>query len=104
FTKNTMAPLPLVRINNQLVQKIDPVYLDPQDRGIASFRAHFLAPNKNFLGNLVPTFYFNIAMIWFFTIVAYIFLYYNGLTRFLQFLERVPPLLKSLQKNNKEEP
>jgi len=83
FARNSMAPLPLVRLDNELIQKIDPIYLDPQDRRLVSFRTHFLAPNKNFLGNLIPTFYFNVLVIWLFTIFAYIVLYYNGLSRLL---------------------
>ncbi len=87
FARNTMAPLPLVRLGNRLVQKIDPVYLDPQDRRTLSFRSHFLAPNKNFFGSLVPTFYFNVGVIWMFTIIAYIALYYNALGKLLTSFE-----------------
>jgi ABC transport system ATP-binding/permease protein len=88
FVKNTYAPLPLVRLGNKLVQKIDPVYLDPSDRRLLSFRSHFLAPNKNIAGKLVPTFYFNIAVLWFFTIMAYLALYFDILKRLLLFFER----------------
>lgn len=94
FAKNVMAPLYLVRLGNNIVQKVDPVYLDPQDRRITSFRTHFLAPNKNFFGKLVPTFYFNVIVIWFFTIFAYIALYYNALSKLLTSFERLQPVLK----------
>ncbi len=89
FARNTMAPLPLVRLGNRLVQKVDPVYLDPQDRRVLSFRSHFLSPTKNLFGNLVPTFYFNIIVIWIFTILAYVALYYNLLSKLLLSFERV---------------
>jgi hypothetical protein len=76
--------------------------MDPQDRRTASFRAHFLAPSKNFGGMLIPTFYFNIAVIWFFTIMAYILLYYNGLSKLLVFMGRVPAFVKKyIPKSNK---
>lgn len=84
-----MAPLPLVRLGNRLVQKIDPVYLDPQDRRTLSFRSHFLSPNKNFFGSLVPTFYFNVGVIWMFTVFAYIALYYNALGKLLVSFENL---------------
>jgi len=87
FARNSMAPLPLVRLGNRLVQKIDPIYLDPQDRRITSFRAHFLSPNKNLFGNLISTFYFNVMVIWIFTILAYVALYYNALSKLLTSLE-----------------
>jgi ABC transport system ATP-binding/permease protein len=89
FAKNSMAPLPLVRLGNRLVQKIDPVYLDPQDRRLLSFRSHFLSPNKNMFGSLISTFYFNVMVIWFFTILAYVALYYNALSRLLSKLEQI---------------
>ncbi len=95
FAKNVMAPLPLVRLGNNLVQKLDPIYLDPQDRRTFSFRTHFLAPNKNVLGNLFPTFYFNVMVIWFFTVMAYIALYYNALSKMLTFLENTSGKLKN---------
>ncbi len=97
FARNSMAPLPLVRLGNRLVQKIDPVYLDPQDRRMLSFRSHFLAPNKNLFGNLVPTFYFNVMVIWIFTIFAYVALYYNALSKFLILLERSSNRLKDMK-------
>jgi ABC transport system ATP-binding/permease protein len=111
FAQNTLAPLPMVRLGNRFVQKIDPVYLDPQDRRITSIRSHFLAPNKNFLGNLVPTFYFNLIVLWVFTILAYIVLYYNGLTKLLNSLSIVIPRItqkisvisESLKKSSKPE-
>jgi ABC transport system ATP-binding/permease protein len=101
FARNDAAPLKLVRLDNKLVQKTDPVYLDPQDRRILSFRSHFLAPTKNFFGGLVPTFYFNLMIIWIFTIMAYIALYYNGLSRFLAFLETAGSRLGTIGKSLK---
>jgi ABC transport system ATP-binding/permease protein len=112
FAKNSMAPLPLVRLGNNLVQKIDPVYLDPQDRSLISFRSHFLSPNKNLFGKLIPTFYFNILIIWFFTLFAYVALYYNALSKFLSHLEifgsklsRIRPVRrkKEIQKERTED-
>lgn len=97
FARNSMAPLPLVRLGNRLVQKIDPIYLDPQDRRITSFRSHFLAPNKNLFGQLVPTFYFNVMVIWIFTILAYVALYYNGLSKLLDKLGVLSSKLSSIK-------
>ena len=93
FTKNVMAPLPLVRIDNRLVQKRDPVYLDPQDQRLLNFRSHFLAPRKHFAGTLYDTFYFNLSILWIFTILLYIALYYQLLPKFIFFAENATPLL-----------
>lgn len=97
FAKNTMAPLPLVRIGNELVRKIDPIYLDPQDKNIYSLRTHFLAPRKNFLGLYVDTFNFNISIIWIFTLFLYISLYYELLTRLLRSLEKSKGLTNKIK-------
>ncbi len=113
FAKNSMAPLPLVRLDNRLVQKIDPIYLDPQDRRVFSFRSHFMSPTKNFFGNLIPTFYFNVMVIWIFTIMAYVALYYNALSRLLTGFEnlgsrigniKIPALVSRKRKKEPSEP
>ncbi len=83
FVKNTYAPLPLIRLGNTLVQKIDPIYLNPTSRHLLDFRTHFLAPNKNLAGRPIPTFYFNLAILWLFSVLAYIALYYDLLKKFL---------------------
>ncbi len=88
FAKNTFAPLPLVRLGNRLIQKIDPIYLEPVESCLLCFRTHFLAPQKNFAGNYFSTFYFNVAILWLFTILAYIALYYNLLKKVFVFFEQ----------------
>lgn len=114
FAKNTMAPLPLVRIGNRLVRKIDPIYMDPQDKNIYSFRTHFLAPRKNFFGMYINTFTFNVIVLWVFTALLYISLYYNFLSKMLTSMEklkhatsriRIPvPKLKKKSKSVKSKP
>ncbi len=102
FAKNTFAPLPLVRLGNKLVQKIDPVYLDPSNQKLLGFRSHFMAPNKNLAGKLIPTFYFNIAIIWFFTVIAYFALYFDILKKMLLLFERKDGKMQtSINKNGK---
>lgn len=96
FAKNAMAPLPVVRLNNRLVQKIDPVLLDPQDPSALSFRTHFMAPRKNFFGMKIDTFYFNMLMLWIFTILMYVALYYQLLKKFLDSSGVLGPYFQSL--------
>jgi ABC-type multidrug transport system ATPase subunit len=102
FVKNTYAPLPLVRLGDKLVQKIDPIYLDPSNKSLYGFRSHFLAPNKNIAGKLVSTFYFNIAILWFFAVIAYIALYFDVLKKTLLFFERNTGIRQSLILENEE--
>lgn len=68
----------------KLIQKADPVFMKP---GSKYGRAHFYAPYKR-IGNLqIDTLWFNIAAIWFMTMILFITLYYNILFRFIVFLE-----------------
>jgi hypothetical protein len=72
YEKNKM-----VEYRNTLVQQIDQIYLDPVPAGPLSFRSHFFAPRKYFLGRYFDTFWFNIGFIWFLSPLLYNFLYYN---------------------------
>lgn len=100
FVKNAFAPLPVVKLNNKLVQKIDPIFLDPQDRRWSSFRTHFLAPKKNVGGKLVDTFWANVIVIWIFSIITYITLYYEHLKKFLNMFDKAK--YRMAKKQNEE--
>lgn len=65
----------------RLIQRIDPVYLDPTESNLGA--AHFYAPNKRFLGTLIPTYWFNIAVIWLMSISLMITLYFDVFKRIL---------------------
>jgi hypothetical protein len=59
----------------RLIQRIEPIYLDPSESNLGS--AHFYAPNKRFMGTLIPTYWFNIAIIWLMSISLMIMLYFD---------------------------
>lgn len=59
-----------------IMQKIAPVYKAPDFK---NGRAHFLAPYKNFFGINIPTFWFNLSIIWLFSLFLYVALYFNWL-------------------------
>lgn len=75
----------IVIYNNRLIRKIDPVFLDPQPSSFFSFRAHFFAPRKYFMGRYFDTYWFNICFIWFLTLIFYITLYYDLLRKLVTF-------------------
>jgi len=91
FVTNSNALERIIEYKDQLFQKIDPIYLDPQSKFI---KAHFYAPRKQVFGRYFDTFYVNICVIWFMTIVLYIILYYRLLKKFLDFFEQVTDKLK----------
>ena len=65
----------IIEYEGRLVQQIDPVFLDPQPANMFDYRAHFFAPQKNLLGQLVTTYWFNLLVIWVMTLALYIALY-----------------------------
>ncbi|PLX05558.1 MAG: ABC transporter [Marinilabiliales bacterium] len=73
----------ILQYKDQLIQQVDPIYQDPDMSAYLSFRSHFYAPQKHFMGNLYDTFWFNMIIIWIMTIVLYIALYYRYLERLL---------------------
>jgi ABC-type multidrug transport system ATPase subunit len=79
----------ILEYKNSFVQNSDPIYLDPEKRGYLSFRTHFFAPSKYFLGNLIDTFTFNITIVLLSTIVLYLALYYELLCKTVRFFENL---------------
>ena len=64
-----------------LIQKKDPVYLDPYKKNYLG--AHFYAPTKNLFGIKLDTFNANILVIWLMTIFLGITLYFDVLRKIL---------------------
>jgi hypothetical protein len=89
---NRMSTNKIYDAGDRLIQKADPVFMHPgSDYG----RSHFFAPYK-MIGNFrIDTLIFNIAVIWFMTIIFFITLYFNVLKRFIKLLESLNiPFLK----------
>ncbi len=78
----------------QLIQKFDPIYMDPPDRFI---KAHFYAPAKQMFGWHVDTYWVNVLVIWTVTIITYLLLYFRVLRNLLssgeKLLSRRPKLI-----------
>ncbi|HAF29334.1 MAG TPA: ABC transporter [Bacteroidales bacterium] len=83
--KNSNEINRIIEYKGELFQKIDPVFLDPQNKFV---KAHFYAPRKQFLGNYYSTFWVNIIVIWTMTIMFYFVLKYRLLKRALDFFEQ----------------
>ena len=72
-----------LEIDGRLIQRSDPIYLDPTDSNFGA--AHFYAPNKRFMGNLIPTYRFNLAVIWLMSISLMVMLYFDVFKKVLDF-------------------
>jgi hypothetical protein len=73
---------------NSIIQNVDPVYLDPYQKGFPGFRTHFFAPSKIFFGTRIDTFYFNIILVISNSLLLYLALYYEIFARIVRFLEK----------------
>ena len=82
LTKTTVSEK-IARGEDKLIQIIDPVYLYPSSDSYISFRAHFYAPVKYLFGVQMETIYFNLIIIWLFSVLLYVTLYYDVLKKLL---------------------
>lgn len=73
--------------DGKLIQRIDPVYLDPSDSNLG--RAHFFAPTKKFMGNLFSTYWFNLAVIWGMSISLMVMLYFDVFKKVIDFFGNI---------------
>ncbi|HUX53368.1 MAG TPA: ABC transporter permease, partial [Williamwhitmania sp.] len=79
----------ILEYNDELVQQYDPIFRDPEPSSFFSFRSHFLAPRKYFLGHFWDTYWFNMCVVWSMTIVLYFTLYYELLKKALTLLSEI---------------
>jgi len=76
-----------LELDGKLIQRTDPIYLDPTDSNFGA--AHFYAPNKRFMGNLIPTYWFNLAVIWFMSISLMVMLYFEVFKKVIDFFGNI---------------
>jgi ABC-type multidrug transport system ATPase subunit len=78
-------PQKIIEYKGELIQKFDPVYLDPEHKFI---KAHFYSPTKQLFGRYIDTYAINVAIIWIMTILLYLILYFRLLKKLLSSGER----------------
>jgi len=87
---NQNEALRIIEYNNKLVQKIYPIYYEPENPGHPfDFRTIFYASSKHFLGKQVDTLWFNLCIIWIMTFFLVITLYYDVLRWFVRLPENL---------------
>lgn len=79
-------PLKTIEYKDELIQKFDPIYMDPRHKFI---KAHFYSPTKQLFGSYVDTYIINVAVIWIMTILLYLILYFRLLKKMLSSGERL---------------
>ncbi|HKK62668.1 MAG TPA: ATP-binding cassette domain-containing protein [Bacteroidales bacterium] len=82
LVKKETVSTKILRSGDEFVQVVDPIYQDPDPTEL-SLRAHFYAPEKYVLNSQISTLGFNLGVIWLFTIIFYVLLYYDVLKKLL---------------------
>jgi len=85
FVTNSEEMNRIIEYEGELVQKIDPVFKDPEYPFI---KAHFYAPRKQLFGKYYPTFWVNMLVIWAMILLLYAALSRRWLRRLGDFIER----------------
>lgn len=83
LVKNTSETHRIIEKDGKLIQKIYPIYKDPDPDHIIDFDAQFYMPAKHFLNRNIDTFYFNTGVIWSMSLVLAILLYFDVLRRII---------------------
>jgi ABC-type multidrug transport system ATPase subunit len=89
LVRNVSAKNRIEEYQGQLLQNINPVFLDPQPKHLFDYRTHFYAPTKNLVGAQVNTFAFNALVIWLMAVFFYITLYFEWLKKAMDLTGKV---------------
>ncbi len=92
LVKNLGAKHRVILYEDQLIQKVDPIYHSAQPHGYFDYRSHLYAPKKHLMGKYFDTFYFNIFVIWLMSLFLFVFLYFDLLKKVIT---GTPNLFKS---------
>lgn len=71
----------IISSDERLIRQAEPIYKDPESNW---GRAHFYAPVKIIAGYRIDTYWFNIMIIWFTTLLLYITLVFDVLRKLIQ--------------------
>lgn len=89
FVKNLGEPHRLIEKEGKLVQKIYPIYKDPDPEHVVDFDAQFYMPSKHFLKMNIDTLLFNTAVIWSMSLLLALALYFDLLRRIIDNVEKL---------------
>ncbi len=89
LVKNTTEMHRILEKDGKLIQKIFPIYKDPDPDHVVDFDAQFYMPAKHFLNQNIDTLYFNMGVIWSMTIVLAIALYFEILRKIVDGLGNI---------------
>ncbi|MDZ4715414.1 MAG: ABC transporter permease, partial [Cytophagales bacterium] len=89
LVKNQDEALRIIESRGRLIQKIYPIYKDPEPDHYIDFDAQFYLPAKHFMNVTIDTLLFNLSVIWSMSLLLYVTLYFDVLRKILSSLENV---------------
>ena len=84
LVKNSMETNRIIEKDGKLIQKVFPVYKDPEPYHLFDFDAQFYMPSKHFIGYTMDTYYFNLGVIWSMTMALWLALYFDILRKIVE--------------------
>jgi hypothetical protein len=90
LVKNVSEKDRIIEFDGQLIQQINPIFLDPEPKHFLDYRTHFFAPEKQLFGMSFSTYGFDLIVIWLMSIVLYITLYFELLRKLVNAFDNVP--------------
>jgi hypothetical protein len=89
LVKNTSETHRIIEQDGKLIQKIYPIYKDPNPEHAIDFNAQFYMPRKHFLNRNIDTFFFNTGVIWSMSLVLALTLYFDVLRRIIDGISNI---------------
>ncbi|HYF70728.1 MAG TPA: ATP-binding cassette domain-containing protein, partial [Ohtaekwangia sp.] len=99
LVKNISEKDRIIEFKGELIQQINPVFIDPKPDHALDYRTHFFAPEKHLFGQFVGTFSFNLMVIWLMTIALYCTLYFEWLRKFIDLFDKASRQFKAAKSN-----
>jgi ABC transport system ATP-binding/permease protein len=97
LVQNVNAEDRIIEYRGELIQQINPIFLDPRPKGVLDYRTHFFAPEKYLFGQRMSTFAFNMIVIWLMTLILYITLYFELLRKLMDSIEGASKNINSIK-------
>jgi ABC-type multidrug transport system ATPase subunit/uncharacterized tellurite resistance protein B-like protein len=89
LVKNTSETHRIIEQDGKLIQKIYPVYKEPNPEHAIDFNAQFYMPQKHFLNRNIDTFFFNTGVIWSMSLTLALLLYFDVLRRVIDGISNI---------------
>ncbi len=89
LVKNTSETHRIIEQDGKLIQKIYPIYKEPDPEHAIDFNAQFYMPQKHFLNRNIDTFFFNTGVIWSMSLMLALMLYFDVLRRIIDGISNI---------------